>query len=203
MKKLERHYEEYYCRVMVENFLPQYSFEKSERPDWIDKRNNIGMECTIAQVNDGYATARKYAEYVYGKCRNPENRLKELNEKGEVNEWFYLHETTDGNALPSMQTELDKKLLKLNENAYQKFNENWLAFYVDNPFEERDCEKYYRGLLEIQNKPITVFDKILLCNFCGFGLFDMKNQTCQYFSIEDDKLFSRKAKDFAIREEGN
>ena len=202
MKKWERHYEEYYCRVMVEKFLPQYNFEKSERPDWIDRRNNIGMECTIAQVNDGYATTQKYVEYVNGKCRNPENRLKELNKKGEVNDWFYLHNATNGNALPSLQMELRKKLVKLNENTYQQFNENWLAFYLENPIEEWHIKQYQQELKNAQQESQIKFDKIFICGNC-LVVMDMNSSVFQLYQLKEQGYFAKCVKEIAIQEEGN
>ena len=202
MKKWERHYEEYYCRVMVEKFLPQYNFEKSERPDWIDRRNNIGMECTIAQVNDGYATTQKYVEYVNGKCRNPENRLKELNKKGEVNDWFYLHNATNGNALPSLQMELRKKLVKLNENTYQRFNENWLACYLENPIEEWHIKQYQQELKNTQQEFQIKFNQILICGNC-LVVMDMNSSVFQLCLLEEQGYFAKCVKEIAIQEEGN
>lgn len=202
MKNWERYYEEYYCRVMVEKFLPQYNFEKSERPDWIDKRNNIGMECTIAQVNDEYKTALMYSEYINGKCRNPEKRLDDLNKKGEVTKWFFVHEATDGNALPSLQMELRKKLVKLNENTYQRFNENWLAFYLENPIEEWHIKQYQQGLKNTQQEFQVKFNKILICGNCLADM-DMNSDVFKLYKLKSQGDFAEQVKDIAIQEEGN
>ena len=59
MKQWERYYEEFYCRLLVEHFLPEYCFIKSEHPDWRDEQNSIGLECTIAQIDHTYAMTRK------------------------------------------------------------------------------------------------------------------------------------------------
>ena len=47
MKKWERYYEEYYCRLLIEHYFPFYCFKKSETPDWIDIQNNVGLESNL------------------------------------------------------------------------------------------------------------------------------------------------------------
>ena len=189
MKKWERYYEEYYCRLLIERYLPHYSFNKSETPDWIDNQNSVGLECTIAQINGGYATALKYAEYSRGECRNPEKRLEELNKTGTVTEWGYVHQTTDGNALPYIKIELEKKLIKLNQDKYQRFQENWLAVYLENPIFEKDLEYYYQGLFEKQQEYELRFDKIFICGSQLF-VFDMNNGKWEYYTLDNQGSFA-------------
>ena len=200
MKKWERYYEEYYCRLLIERYLPLYCFNKSETPDWIDHQNSVGLECTIAQINDGYATARKYAEYSRGECRNSEKRLEELNRRGTVTNWFYIHQSTDGNALPYIQIELEKKLNKLNQDRYHKFQENWLSIYLENPIFESDLGYYYQGLFEKQQEYETGFDKIFICGSQLF-VFDMNREHWQYYTLENQRSFAEKVQEIAMKEE--
>ena len=200
MKKWERYYEEYYCRVLVEQFLKEFKFIKSESPDWVDTLNGIGMECAIAQVNEIYATSLKYAEYIHGKCRNPENRLKELNKRGKATKWGYLHQMTDENALPYIQSELEKKLIKLRD-SYQKYDENWIAFYLESPISESEIEEFYQGLVQTQQEYETGFDKIIICGSQLF-VFDMNSKYWQYYTLENQRSFAEKVKEIAMKEEG-
>ena len=200
MKKWERYYEEYYCRLLIEHYLSLYCFKKSETPDWIDAQNNVGLECTIAQINGAYAAARMYAEYTRGQCRNPEKRLEELNKKGTVTNWCYIHQTTDGNALSYIQTALEKKLIKLNQDGYQKFQENWLAVYLGNPIFESDLDFYYQGLKESQQKFIKIFDKIFICGSELF-VFDMNDGRWEKYTLDNQKDFAIYVKEIAVKDE--
>lgn len=201
MKKWERYYEEYYCRLLIEHYFPFYCFKKSETPDWIDIQNNVGLESTIAQINGAYATSRMYVEYTRGQCRNPEKRLEELNKKGTVTNYFYIHQTTDGNALPYIKIELEKKLIKLNRDGYQKFQENWLAVYLENPIFEKDLEYYYQGLFEKQQEYELRFDKIFICGSQLF-VFDMNNEKWEYYTLDNQGSFAIYVAEVAKKEIG-
>lgn len=198
MKKWERYYEEYYCKVMVEKFLPQYSFEKSERPDWIDKKNNIGMECTIAQVDNNYSNSLKYADLVHNNCRNSKKRTDELNCFGEVTQWAYFQKFGDANPVQSMLSGLYDKIRKINQSNYIICNENWLTFYLVYPIYPPMFDNMLQELIMAQRDFKIKFDKILICDTTFFVVFNMSINKIDSFEIINQKSFAEKAKELAI-----
>ena len=102
--------------------------------------------------------------------------------------------------MPSIQKELEKKLIKFSKNSYQKYNENWLAFYLENPIFENGLGYYYQGLFEKQQEYELRFDKIFICGSQLF-VFDMNSEHWQYYTLENQRSFAEKVQEIAMKEE--
>lgn len=182
--------EEYVCKFLIEKLYPHLSLTKSEKPDWIDKSQNIGIECTTLQdmgfytgdngneiSNPGSYTVRQQTkDYIKKDGKAKEGIKSQLEKYGEFIDGIgYCQYPRVSNFLSSLEKGLKKKLEKLNNN-YTLRNKNWLAFYAQDRVYPWHYEEYLQELYSIQQSTAykCKFDKILICG-SNSVVFDMKN----------------------------